>query len=56
MSEQLNTSETCPGNIKATVDHFICPTCSGQIEIWSDEELGTCDSCDKEFHRSLKAD
>ena len=28
-----------------------CPSCGGEVEIWSDEKSGKCISCKKKFSR-----
>ena len=52
MSDLQSKQESCPAQTKPVVAFYNCPECSDQVEIWSDEELGTCDSCDKEYPRS----
>ncbi len=52
MNDLQNQQESCPAQTKPVVEFLKCPECNGQVETWSDEELGTCKSCDKEFPRS----
>jgi hypothetical protein len=50
-------SETCPGIrkfVRPFPEHFPCPNCGGRVEIWSDEDVGICDKCNKEFGRPEK--
>ena len=35
-------------------EYFKCPVCGKSVEIWSDEDVGICDTCDKEIRRSEK--
>lgn len=51
MSEFEKHIEHCPGKKHATAAFFKCPECGGQIEIWSDEDAGTCPNCNKDFSR-----
>ena len=49
--------ETCPGIrkfVRPVPEYFTCPNCGGQVEIWSDEDVGICDTCNKEFGRPEK--
>jgi hypothetical protein len=49
--------ETCPGIqkfIRPVPEYFKCPFCGGKVEIWSDEDSGTCESCGKEVKRPSK--
>jgi len=46
--------EHCPGDDpikKHFPEVFTCPICSGEVEIWSDEEHGRCSGCKKELSR-----
>jgi hypothetical protein len=48
---------TCPGIskfIRPVPEYFSCPACSGDVEVWSDEEIGTCTSCGRKVPRSAK--
>jgi len=49
--------ETCPGVrkfVRPVPEFFPCPDCSGEVEIWSDEDVGMCNTCNKRFGRSEK--
>lgn len=53
----IPNSDTCPGIkkfVRPVPAYFSCPECDGQVEIWSDEEVGVCDTCNKEFGRPEK--
>ena len=44
----------CPGSLKTTVPTPIerkCPKCGRLVEIWSDEDVGTCTECGTEWKR-----
>jgi predicted amidophosphoribosyltransferase len=46
--------ETCPGLkefLRPTVAYVKCHVCGGEVEIWSDEEVGTCSECGAEWKR-----
>jgi hypothetical protein len=45
---------TCPGIgkfVRPVPEYFECPNCGGTVEIWSDEVVGMCDTCNKEVGR-----
>jgi predicted RNA-binding Zn-ribbon protein involved in translation (DUF1610 family) len=49
--------KTCPGIkkfVRPVPAYFPCPNCGGNVEIWSDEDTGICDSCNKEVSRPTK--
>jgi hypothetical protein len=49
--------ETCPGIkkfVRPVPENFTCLNCGGEVEIWSDEDVGTCDTCNKELGRPEK--
>ncbi|UCF58990.1 MAG: hypothetical protein JSV15_00760 [Candidatus Bathyarchaeota archaeon] len=49
--------ETCPGIkkfIRPIPKYIKCPNCGGNAEIWSDEEVGTCTTCEEEVGRPEK--
>ena len=49
--------ESCPGIkdfLRPKPEFIVCPNCSGSVEIWSDEETGVCDICEKEVGRPEK--
>ena len=49
--------KTCPGInkfVRPTPSFFTCPYCGGEVEIWSDETSGICDSCEKDVPRPNK--
>ena len=44
----------CPGAKflrQPTPEIFQCPSCGGEVEIWSDEIMGTCPVCDRRVFR-----
>jgi len=48
---------TCPGInkfVRPIPEYFKCSNCGGTVEIWSDEEVGICDTCGKETPRPTK--
>jgi predicted amidophosphoribosyltransferase len=52
-----SNSETCPGIkkfVRPVPEYFQCPNCGGEVEIWSDEDTGICDTCNKEVGRPEK--
>lgn len=53
----LRDVSTCPGIkkfIRPSPEYFPCPTCGGNVEIWSDEDVGVCDVCGAEHGRAEK--
>jgi len=47
---------SCPGgnNFKyPKIDIIKCPGCSGEVEIWSDENKAACEHCGKEISRDV---
>lgn len=49
--------ETCPGIrelVRPVPAYFRCPNCGGTVEIWSDEDVGMCDTCNQESGRPNK--
>ncbi|MFB0559846.1 MAG: hypothetical protein ACETWM_01255 [Candidatus Lokiarchaeia archaeon] len=49
--------EACPGInrfVRPVPEYFKCPNCGGNMEIWSDEETGICNTCNKEVSRFEK--
>ncbi|UCB61204.1 MAG: hypothetical protein JSW72_03920 [Candidatus Bathyarchaeota archaeon] len=49
--------KTCPGIknfVRPIPEYFPCPSCGGNVEIWSDENMGICDGCEKEIGRPQK--
>ena len=52
------TPQTCPGIskfIRPVPEYLPCPNCSGDVEIWSDEDVGVCRDCGKEVLRAEAA-
>ena len=48
----------CPGSqtIKQPVPEYIeCPSCKGEVEIWSDEAKATCTNCHTTVPREMKS-
>jgi hypothetical protein len=49
--------ETCPGIqkfVRPIPEYFPCPHCGGEVEIWSDEDVGVCTTCTEEVGRRAK--
>jgi len=49
--------KTCPGIrkfVRPAPEYFKCPNCGGMVEIWSDEDVGICDTCKRELGRPEK--
>ena len=45
---------TCPGIrdiIRPTMTYVKCRVCGGDVEIWSDEDVGVCLGCGAEWRR-----
>jgi hypothetical protein len=54
-----SSAEACPGIkkfLRPSPEYFPCPSpgCGGSVEIWSDEDVCVCDTCEKEFGRPEK--
>jgi len=50
--------QTCPGIskfVRPVPEYFPCPSCGGEVEVWSDEEAGVCMNCGRRVPRSEKA-
>ena len=48
----MKNAETCPGIkdfIRPTMKYVKCSNCSGDVEIWSDEDTGVCLDCGGEW-------
>jgi hypothetical protein len=57
--KMVSSAEACPGIkkfLRPFPEYFPCPSpdCSGSVEIWSDEDVGICDTCENEFGRPEK--
>lgn len=51
------TPQTCPGInkfIRPTMAYGKCHVCGGEVEIWSDEDVGVCLDCGAEWRRPEK--
>ena len=51
------TPSTCPGInkfIRPTMAYVKCHVCGSDVEIWSDEDSGTCLGCGAEWRRPDK--
>jgi len=51
---QVKNPETCPGlreYLRPTLAYVKCHVCGGNVEIWSDEDSGTCTDCGAEWKR-----
>jgi len=52
------TPATCPGLsqfIRPKPEYIRCPNCSGQVEIWSDEEETECEYCGATVTRGVQS-
>lgn len=52
--EFLKNPDTCPGLkslLRPTLSYVKCQVCGGTVEIWSDEDVGTCNDCGAEWHK-----
>jgi hypothetical protein len=50
--------QTCPGLcefLQAKPSYITCHVCHGELEIWSDEDRTTCQSCDVGWKRPGKS-
>jgi hypothetical protein len=55
--EFMKNPDTCPGLkefLRPTMAYVKCHVCGGNVEIWSDEDVGVCDSCGAEWRRPDK--
>jgi hypothetical protein len=53
----VKSPQTCPGLrdfLRPTVAYVKCHVCGGNVEIWSDEDVGTCNDCGAEWRRPDK--
>lgn len=53
----VKSPETCPGLrdfLRPTVAYVKCHVCGGNVEIWSDESVGTCNDCGAKWTRPDK--
>ncbi|UCE95868.1 MAG: hypothetical protein JSV51_09245 [Candidatus Bathyarchaeota archaeon] len=53
----MSDFKSCPGIkkfIRPTPEYFPCSNCGGNVEIWTDEDAGVCDTCEKESSRPEK--
>ena len=51
------TPRTCPGInkfIRPVMAYVKCHICSGDVEIWSDDDSATCQGCGAEWRRPDK--
>ena len=47
----------CPGVsklVRPVPEYVECPNCKGSIEFWSDEDMGKCYDCDREYPKALQ--
>jgi len=50
----IKNPQTCPGLrdfLRPTPSYVKCHICKSEIEIWSDEDTTTCDSCGAEWNK-----
>jgi A2L zinc ribbon domain len=53
----VKSPETCPGLrdfLRPTLAYVKCHVCGGNVEIWSDENVGICTECGAEWKRPDK--
>ena len=53
----VKSPQTCPGLrdfLRPSVAYVKCHVCGGNVEIWSDENVGTCNDCGAEWKRPDK--
>jgi A2L zinc ribbon domain len=53
----VKSPETCPGLrdfLRPTLAYVKCHVCGGNVEIWSDENVGICTECGAEWSRPDK--
>lgn len=49
--------KNCPGVsklVRPVPEYIKCPRCSGSVEMWSDEDFGSCENCGQTIPRALK--
>jgi hypothetical protein len=54
---QVKNPETCPGIkdfLRPTLSYVQCHVCGGNVELWSDEDVGFCNDCGAEWKRPDK--
>jgi len=54
MRARNTTPDTCPGInrfVRPTMSYVKCNACGGDVELWSDEDVGTCTVCGAEWRR-----
>lgn len=52
--DRVTSPETCPGLrdfLRPTMKYVECHVCGGDVEIWSDEDVGVCIDCGAEWRR-----
>lgn len=50
----MSDFKACPGIrklVRPVPEYFKCSNCGGDVEIWSDENSGVCDTCSRESTR-----
>lgn len=48
------STNTCPGVqdlVRPTLRYVKCHVCAGNVEVWSDEDVGVCRECGAEWQR-----
>jgi hypothetical protein len=54
---RVKNPDTCPGLrefLRPTPSYVKCHVCGGDVEIWSDEDVGVCNECNAEWRRPQK--
>ncbi len=52
--DKIRNPETCPGLrefLRPTLSYVKCHVCGGNVELWSDEDIGMCTECNEEWRR-----
>lgn len=53
----MESPSPCPGIekfVRPNVEFFKCPHCGGEVELWSDEDVGKCYTCGKDVPKASK--
>ena len=56
-NHKVKNPATCPGLrefLRPTLSYVKCHVCGGNVELWSDEDVGVCTECNAEWRRPDK--
>jgi len=56
-NHKVKNPATCPGLrefLRPTLSYVKCHICGGNVELWSDEDIGVCTKCNAEWRRPDK--